>query len=34
VLAKLKLIGKPLDTYSLETVEMFRRDAVAASYTI
>jgi len=34
VLAKLKLIGKPLEEYSLETVEMFRRDAVAASYTI
>ena len=34
VLAKLKLIGKPLDAYSLETVEMFRRDALAASYTI
>jgi len=34
VLAKLKLIGKPLDAYSLETVEMFRRDAVAASYII
>jgi len=34
VLAKLKLVGKPLDEYSLETVEMFRRDAVAASYTI
>jgi len=34
VLAKLKLFGKPLDAYSLETVEMFRRDAVAASYTI
>ena len=34
VLAKLKLVGKPLEEYSLETVEMFRRDAVAASYTI
>lgn len=34
VLAKLKLVGKPLDEYSLETVEMFRRDAVDASYTI
>lgn len=34
VLAKLKLVGKPLDQYSLETVEMFRRDAVDASYTI
>lgn len=34
VLAKLALVGKNLDDYSLETVEMFRRDAVAAGYTI
>jgi len=34
VLAKLKLIGKPLDAYSLETVEMFRRDAIAAGFSI
>ncbi|MCI0637156.1 MAG: transaldolase, partial [Actinobacteria bacterium] len=34
ILAKLPLIGKDLDDYSLETVEMFRRDAVAASYAI
>jgi len=34
VLAKLKLIGKSLDAYSLETVEMFRRDALAASYIV
>ena len=34
VLAKLGLVGKSLDDYSLETVEMFRRDAVAAGYTI
>jgi transaldolase len=34
LLAKLGLIGKDLATYSLETVEMFRRDAVAAGYTI
>ena len=34
VLAKLKLIGKSLEDYSLETVEMFRRDAVAAAYVI
>jgi len=34
VLAKLKLIGKSLDAYSLETVEMFRRDALVASYTV
>ena len=34
VLAKLVLVGKDLDAYSLETVEMFRRDAVAAGFTI
>ena len=34
VLAKLGLVGKDLGAYSLETVEMFRRDAVAAGYTI
>lgn len=34
VLAKLPLVGKDLDTYSLETVRMFRQDAVAAGYTI
>lgn len=34
VLAKLALVGKDLDQYSLETVEMFRRDAVAAAFTI
>ena len=34
VLAKLGLVGKELESYSLETVEMFRRDAVAADYTI
>jgi transaldolase len=34
VLAKLALVGKDLDAYSLETVEMFRRDAVAAGFTI
>lgn len=34
VLAKLNLVGKDLDAYSLETVEMFRRDAVAAGFTI
>jgi len=34
VLAKLKLIGKPLDAYSLETVEMFRRDAIVAGFSI
>jgi transaldolase len=34
VLAKLKLVGKSLADYSLETVEMFRKDAVAAAYVI
>ena len=34
VLAKLALVGKSLDDYSLETVQMFRRDAVAAAYNI
>jgi transaldolase len=34
VLAKLELVGKSLADYSLETVEMFRKDAVAAAYVI
>jgi transaldolase len=34
ILGKLSLVGKDLDAYSLETVEMFRRDAVAAGFTI
>ena len=34
VLAKLSLVGKDLEAYSLETVEMFRRDAVAAGFQI
>jgi len=34
VLAKLSLVGKDLDVYSLETVEMFYRDAAAAGYSI
>ena len=34
ILAKLPLVGKDLDDYSLETVEMFRRDALTAGYTI
>ena len=34
VLNNLSLVGKSLDQYSLETVEMFRRDAVAAGFTI
>ncbi len=34
ILKKLALVGKNLDTYSLETVEMFYKDAKAAGYTI
>jgi transaldolase len=34
ILNKLNLVDKDLDAYSLETVEMFRRDAVAAGFTI
>jgi len=34
VLGKLGLVGKDLDQYSLETVEMFYRDAVAAGFSI
>lgn len=35
ILAKLDTtVGKSLDKYSLETVEMFRKDAVAAGYNI
>jgi transaldolase len=34
ILNKLSLVGKDLDAYSLETVEMFYKDAKAAGYTI
>jgi transaldolase len=34
VLAKLSLVGKDLDAYSLETVAMFYKDARAAGYSI
>jgi transaldolase len=34
ILKKLSLVGKDLDAYSLETVEMFYQDATAAGYTI
>jgi transaldolase len=34
ILKKLALVGKDLDRYSLETVEMFYKDAKAAGYTI
>jgi len=34
VLAKLKLVGKDLDQYSLDTAKMFLEDALEAGYTI
>jgi transaldolase len=34
ILKKLALVGKDLDQYSLETVEMFHKDAVAAGFDI
>jgi transaldolase len=34
ILTKLSLVGKDLDAYSLETVRMFRQDALNAGYTI
>jgi transaldolase len=34
VLAKLSLVGKDLDAYSLETVKMFYKDATAAGFAI
>lgn len=34
ILAKLSMIGKDLNTLSLETVQMFRQDALQAGYTI
>lgn len=34
LIKKLALVGKDLDRYSLETVEMFRRDALSAAFTI
>jgi transaldolase len=34
LLKKLPAIGKDLEQFSLETVQMFRRDAVAAGYTL
>lgn len=34
VLAKLTLVGKDLDEFSLDTVKMFRQDALTAGYTI
>jgi len=34
LIAKIALFGKDLDAYSLETVQMFRRDAVSAGFSI
>lgn len=34
MLQKLDLIGKNLETYSLETVQMFCKDAIASAYSI
>ena len=34
LIAKIALFGKDLEAYSLETVQMFRRDAVAAGFSI
>jgi transaldolase len=34
ILAKLELVGKDLDEYSLDTVKMFHRDAAAAGFTL
>ena len=34
VISKLALVGKDLDHFSLETVQMFHRDAMAAQFTI
>ena len=34
VLQKLELVGHNLETYSLETVQMFRRDAVASMFEL
>lgn len=34
LLAKIATLGKDLDQFSVETVQMFRRDAVAAGFTL
>jgi transaldolase len=34
LLKKLSLLGHDLDQYSLETVQMFHRDAVSAGFTL
>jgi transaldolase len=34
LLGKLGSLGKDLEQFSLETVQMFRRDAIAAGFTL
>jgi transaldolase len=34
LIAKLELLGKDLDTFSLETVQMFRSDALSAGFQL
>jgi transaldolase len=34
LLAKLSSLGKDLNQFSLETVQMFRRDALSAGFTL
>jgi transaldolase len=34
LLAKLTSLGKDLELFSLETVQMFRRDAISAGFTL
>jgi transaldolase len=34
ILSKLSMVGRDLTAYSLETVDMFRKDAVAAGFSI
>jgi transaldolase len=34
ILKKLSIIGKDLENYSLETVKMFREDALASGFSI
>jgi len=34
LLAKLDLLGKDLEQFSLETVQMFRRDAITAGFEL
>ena len=34
LLAKLDLLGKDLEQFSLETVQMFQRDALAAGFSL